>query len=68
MRDFSMVRKVCDSTAGRPLSARLSGTLRWLAIASAASNGTSGFTPSTSSAPASSATEACRVRRNAPST
>ena len=45
------------------------GLSRALAAARAAtSNGTSGFSASTRSAPSAIATDACSVRRNAPST
>ena len=67
MRDCSRVRKVCDSTTGRPPSLIMfmpsGGRPAVLAL-----NGTKGLTPSIRSMPWSSTVDACIVRRSAPST
>jgi hypothetical protein len=64
MRDCSSVRKVCDSTTGRPPRE----SCRCRGAAALALKGTSGLMPNIRSMPWSSTTEACMVRRSAPST
>lgn len=68
MREWTMARKVCDSTTGRPPSLS-----RWRLpaprfTASSESNGTSGLMQRTRLAPSLSAPEACSVFFSAPST
>ena len=68
MRDCSRVRRVCDSTAGRPPLARPTcSASSSCGVARVASNGTSGLMPIIRSMPRSSTVEACMVRRSAPS-
>ena len=62
------VRKVCDSTDGRPRRVRMPRGMSPRPTAWRTSVGTIGFTQSSSSTPCSNATEACTVRSSTPST
>ncbi len=66
-REWTSVRKVCDSTVGRPRWTRRPRFIAPAAIDRAVSTGTIGLMQISRSAPASSATEAWSVLSSTPS-